>query len=197
MDTAVVTRAVEVTPNKTVSRAGRMPDARGLTLRDALFLLENRGLKVRTSGTGRVREQSIATGELVKRGAVVSLALAPTAALAAAPMALPEPTHTEIVENTLLVPAEHESRPVRSTKLTAAKPAKLAEKPTKAKSSAKSESTSTKDNATKTKPTKSTAPRSEKKSTSPKRTTPADIRTTQRPAAKPAVANAGRAPKSA
>jgi cell division protein FtsI (penicillin-binding protein 3) len=197
MDTAVVTRAVEVTPNKTVSRAGRMPDARGLTLRDALFLLENRGLKVRTSGTGRVREQSIATGELVKRGAVVSLALAPTAALAAAPMALPEPTHTEIVENTLLVPAEHESRPVRSAKLTAAKPAKLAEKPTKAKSSAKSESTSTKDNATKTKPTKSTAPRSEKKSTSPKRTTPADIRTTQRPAAKPAVANAGRAPKSA
>jgi cell division protein FtsI (penicillin-binding protein 3) len=197
MDTAVVTRAVEVTPNKTVARAGRMPDARGLTLRDALFLLENRGLKVRTSGTGRVREQSIATGELVKRGAVVSLALAPTAALAAAPMALPEPTHTEIVENTLLVPAEHESRPVRSTKLTAAKPAKLAEKPTKAKSSAKSESTSTKDNATKTKPTKSTAPRSEKKSTSPKRTTPADIRTTQRPAAKPAVANAGRAPKSA
>jgi cell division protein FtsI (penicillin-binding protein 3) len=197
MDTAVVTRAVEVTPNKTVSRAGRMPDARGLTLRDALFLLENRGLKVRTSGTGRVREQSIATGELVKRGAVVSLALAPTAALAAAPMALPEPTHTEIVENTLLVPAEHESRPVRSTKLTAAKPAKLAEKPTKAKSSAKSESTSTKDNATKTKPAKSTAPRSEKKSTSPKRTTPADIRTTRRPAAKPAVANAGRAPKSA
>jgi cell division protein FtsI (penicillin-binding protein 3) len=197
MDTAVVTRAVEVTPNKTVARAGRMPDARGLTLRDALFLLENRGLKVRTSGTGRVREQSIATGELVKRGAVVSLALAPTAALAAAPMALPEPTHTEIVENTLLVPAEHESRPVRSTKLTAAKPAKLAEKPTKAKSSAKSESTSTKDNATKTKPAKLTAPRSEKKATSPKRTTPADIRTTQRPAAKPAVAKAGRAPKSA
>ncbi|RYY16526.1 MAG: PASTA domain-containing protein, partial [Cytophagaceae bacterium] len=88
-DTATVTRAVEVAPNATATRTGRMPDAHGLTLRDALFLLENRGLKVRTSGTGRVREQSIAPGESIKRGAVVSLALAPTAALAAAPTALP------------------------------------------------------------------------------------------------------------
>jgi len=185
-DTATVTRAVEVAPNATVTRAGRMPDAHGLTLRDALFLLENRGLQVRTSGTGRVRMQSVAPGEPIKRGTVVSLALAPTAALAAAPMALPEPTHTEIAENTLLVPAEHESRPVRSTKPTTTKPARPAEKLTKAK-----------DNSTRTKPTKSTAPRSEKKPNSPKKAAPADIRTTQRPAAKPAVAKAGRAPKSA
>jgi cell division protein FtsI (penicillin-binding protein 3) len=198
VDTAVVTRAVEVTPNTTVTRAGRMPDARGLTLRDALFLLENRGLKVRTSGTGRVREQSVAPGESVKRGAVVSLALAPTAALAAAPMALPEPTHTEIAENTLLVPAEHESRPVRSTKLVAAKPAKPAEKPAKTKGATKSESTSAKDTNAKAKPAKKTAPSADKKKpASPKKTSAADIRTAQRPAAKPAVAKGNRASKPA
>jgi cell division protein FtsI (penicillin-binding protein 3) len=190
-DTATVTRAVEVAPNATVTRAGRMPDAHGLTLRDALFLLENRGLKVRTSGTGRVREQSIATGESIKRGTVVSLALAPTAALAAAPMALPEPTHTEIAENTLLVPAEHEStasRPVRSSRSALTKPA---EKPAKAKTNSKPESTSAKDNATKTKPAKSTAPRSDKnkKKPTPKKAPAADIRTTQRPATKPGSAS--------
>ncbi|TVT37354.1 PASTA domain-containing protein [Hymenobacter setariae] len=197
VDTAVVTRAVEVTPNTTVTRAGRMPDARGLTLRDALFLLENRGLKVRTNGTGRVREQSVAPGESVKRGAVVSLALAPTAALAAAPMALPEPTHTEIAENTLLVPAEHESRPIRSTKLVATKPARSADKPAKAKGATKTESTSPKDNNAKAKPAKATAPSTDKKKQAPKKTSAADIRTAQQPAAKPAIAKGNRAPKSA
>jgi cell division protein FtsI (penicillin-binding protein 3) len=178
-----------------------MPDAHGLTLRDALFLLENRGLKVRTSGTGRVREQSVAPGEPVKHGAVVSLALAPTAALAAAPMALPEPTHTEIAENTLLVPAEHEaaSRPARSAKAAPAKPAKAAEKSSKTKNTTKPESAA-KDNASKTKPAKATSPKSDKNKkqpTSPKKTPAADIRTARRPGAKPGVAKVGGAPKSA
>jgi len=155
-----------------------------------LFLLENRGLKVRTSGTGRVREQSVAPGESIKHGSVVSLALAPTAAIAAAPMALPEPTHTEIAENTLLVPAEHEttaSRPVRGAKPALTKPTKPTEKSAKVKSNAKPESASAKDNATKAKPAKSTFPKSDKNKkqpTSPKKMPAADIRTTQRPAAK-------------
>jgi cell division protein FtsI (penicillin-binding protein 3) len=202
-DTATVTRAVEVAPNATVTRTGRMPDAHGLTLRDALFLLENRGLKVRTSGTGRVREQSVAPGEPVKHGAVVSLALAPTAALAAAPIALPEPTHTEIVENTLLVPAEHEAtanRPARSTRAASSKPTKSAEKSSKPKSTNKAESTAAKDNTSKTKPAKSTSSKldkNKKQPASPKKTPAADIRTTQRPAPKPGVAKVGGAPKSA
>ncbi|MGI4867507.1 MAG: penicillin-binding transpeptidase domain-containing protein [Janthinobacterium lividum] len=195
VDTAGVTRSVEVTPNKSVARANHMPDARGLTLRDALFMLENRGLRVKTTGTGRVREQSIAPGEAVKRGTVVNLALLPTATTAAAPMPLPAPEHTEVAENTLLVPAELDSRTAKPTKLTtkptSAKPSKASEKgnkltskPTTGKSP---EKTPTKSTTPKDKPVKPTAPKPDNKPTSPKprRTPPADIRTTQRGETKP------------
>jgi cell division protein FtsI (penicillin-binding protein 3) len=106
LDTAFVARTVALRPDASVAHPGRMPDVRGLTLRDALFLLENRGLKVQTSGTGRVREQSVAPGSFAKRGLVVGLLLTPTAAPTAAPAALPAPLHTEVAENTLLIPAE-------------------------------------------------------------------------------------------
>ena len=39
-----------------------VPDVRGLTLRDALFLLENKKLKVSFTGAGRVKEQSLLPG---------------------------------------------------------------------------------------------------------------------------------------
>ncbi|WP_019947857.1 penicillin-binding protein [Hymenobacter aerophilus] len=58
-------------------RPGRVPNVAGLTLRDALFLLENRGLRVRTSGTGRVVSQSVAAGTPAKRGTTVQLTLEP------------------------------------------------------------------------------------------------------------------------
>lgn len=58
-------------------RPGRVPNVEGLTLRDALFLLENRGLRVRTSGTGRVTSQSVAAGTPAKRGTTVVLQLEP------------------------------------------------------------------------------------------------------------------------
>jgi cell division protein FtsI (penicillin-binding protein 3) len=106
VDTAFVARTVSLRPDASVAHPGRMPDVRGLTLRDALFLLENRGLKVQASGTGRVREQSVAPGDFAKRGLVVGLLLTPTAAPTAAPLALPAPLHTEVAENTLLIPAE-------------------------------------------------------------------------------------------
>jgi cell division protein FtsI (penicillin-binding protein 3) len=101
-DTAFRARTVALVPNKTAARPGRMPDVRGLTLRDALFLLENRGLKVRSTGTGRVREQSVPAGEPVKRGLQVELALQPTAIVTAAPIALAAPQHIEVAENALL-----------------------------------------------------------------------------------------------
>jgi cell division protein FtsI (penicillin-binding protein 3) len=106
VDTAFVARTVSLRPDASVAHPGRMPDVRGLTLRDALFLLENRGLKVQASGTGRVREQSVAPGSFAKRGLLVGLLLTPTAAPTAAPAALPAPLHTEVAENTLLIPAE-------------------------------------------------------------------------------------------
>ncbi len=44
------------------TRTDRVPDVRGLALRDALFLLENRGFRVSVEGHGKVKDQSIAPG---------------------------------------------------------------------------------------------------------------------------------------
>ncbi len=55
--------------------AGRMPDVRGMGLKEALFLLENRGLKVRVAGQGAVRTQSIPGGSRIAPGAVVTITL--------------------------------------------------------------------------------------------------------------------------
>lgn len=52
---------------------GLVPDVRGMSLRDAVFLLENSGLKVRYSGKGRVRSQSPAHGARYYEGSTVSL----------------------------------------------------------------------------------------------------------------------------
>ncbi len=55
--------------------ADRMPDVRGMGLKDALFLLESRGLRVRFSGQGAVVQQSPAAGTRVSSGMTVSIAL--------------------------------------------------------------------------------------------------------------------------
>ena len=52
-----------------------MPDVTGMGLKDALFLLEERGLKVSVSGSGAVRSQSIRAGSTVQRGNYVSIVL--------------------------------------------------------------------------------------------------------------------------
>jgi cell division protein FtsI (penicillin-binding protein 3) len=44
-----------------------------MSLRDAIFLLENSGLRVRYSGKGRVRSQSPAHGARYNEGSTVSL----------------------------------------------------------------------------------------------------------------------------
>ncbi len=44
------------------TRSNQVPDVRGLTLRDALFLLENRGFRVVVEGQGKVKEQSVVPG---------------------------------------------------------------------------------------------------------------------------------------
>ena len=53
----------------------RMPDVRGMGLKDALFVLESRGVKVTTTGKGAVQKQSIKAGEPIRRGAQVNLTL--------------------------------------------------------------------------------------------------------------------------
>lgn len=52
-----------------------MPNVIGMGLSDAIFILENRGLKVAFSGSGRVVGQSIAAGTGIRRGDRVTLKL--------------------------------------------------------------------------------------------------------------------------
>jgi cell division protein FtsI (penicillin-binding protein 3) len=52
---------------------GLVPDVRGMSLRDAIFLLENSGLRVRYNGKGRVMRQSPEHGARYNEGTVVSL----------------------------------------------------------------------------------------------------------------------------
>jgi len=52
---------------------GLVPDVRGMSMRDAIYLLENRGLKVRVNGRGKVLRQSPEHGARYNEGTVVSL----------------------------------------------------------------------------------------------------------------------------
>ena len=54
---------------------GTMPDVRGMGLKDALFVLESRGLKVRFSGAGAVTQQSIPAGARITPGSTVGKTL--------------------------------------------------------------------------------------------------------------------------
>jgi cell division protein FtsI (penicillin-binding protein 3) len=53
----------------------RIPSVVGMGLKDALFLLENRGLRVRFSGYGKVITQSLTPGNEVTRGQEISIRL--------------------------------------------------------------------------------------------------------------------------
>lgn len=50
-----------------------VPDVTGMCIKDALFLLENVGLKVSVKGKGSVRKQSITPGSRAERGQTISL----------------------------------------------------------------------------------------------------------------------------
>jgi cell division protein FtsI (penicillin-binding protein 3) len=64
-----------VTLQKFDYRKGFMPDLRGYSLRDALFLLENRGVKVKVEGQGKVYQQSVRPGRGIGIGDKVTLKL--------------------------------------------------------------------------------------------------------------------------
>lgn len=55
--------------------ANTMPDMRGMGLKDALFLLENRGVKVQVSGRGKVVAQSVVAGLPLRNGQTVRVEL--------------------------------------------------------------------------------------------------------------------------
>lgn len=52
-----------------------VPDVTGMSLRDALFALENKGLTVRVNGRGSVNRQSIAAGTKVLKGSEIVIEL--------------------------------------------------------------------------------------------------------------------------
>ena len=56
-------------------RKNTVPDVRGMTLRDALYLLENSSLKVTYSGSGRVKEQSLLPGSSIKNVNTIKIKL--------------------------------------------------------------------------------------------------------------------------
>jgi cell division protein FtsI (penicillin-binding protein 3) len=55
------------------TEAGTMPDVQGMGLRDAILLLEERGLTVRFTGRGAVVHQSVAPGTPVRQGQRIEL----------------------------------------------------------------------------------------------------------------------------
>lgn len=65
----VKTKTISITDND------KMPNVVGMSLRDALFVLESRGLKVKVTGSGNIAKQSIAAGAPIKRGNQVLISL--------------------------------------------------------------------------------------------------------------------------
>lgn len=54
---------------------GLVPDVSGMTLRDAIYILENAGLRVRYNGKGRVVSQTVLAGTRINKGEWVELTL--------------------------------------------------------------------------------------------------------------------------
>jgi cell division protein FtsI (penicillin-binding protein 3) len=55
--------------------SGKVPDVRGMGATDAIFILENAGLRVKIKGVGKVKVQSLQPGSGYSRGAYVYLTL--------------------------------------------------------------------------------------------------------------------------
>jgi len=68
-------KEINDTKKVSVERKNIMPNVKGIPAKDALYLLENMGLKVSMSGTGMVRRQSIPPGRRVKKNNRVNLVL--------------------------------------------------------------------------------------------------------------------------
>lgn len=64
---------VQWMPNKVAGET--IPDVRGMTLRDALYILENKGLQVTIKGRGRVNEQSLLPGTRLQPNANIVISL--------------------------------------------------------------------------------------------------------------------------
>jgi cell division protein FtsI (penicillin-binding protein 3) len=74
--TALNKGAEVVLQNRSVKeQTGLVPDVQGMNLRDALYLLENCGLRVNVNGTGKVVAQSLNPNTAIKKGDEISITL--------------------------------------------------------------------------------------------------------------------------
>ncbi len=64
-----------VTWKKNVVIKDHVPDVQGMTLRDAIYLLEKTGLRVVHQGKGRVSEQSLSPGTRISKGSQIHIRL--------------------------------------------------------------------------------------------------------------------------
>ena len=64
-----------ITVSSTMADRRLVPDVKGMGLSDAIFLLEDRGLKVEFSGSGKVVYQSIEAGKPLKQGSKIRIKL--------------------------------------------------------------------------------------------------------------------------
>jgi cell division protein FtsI (penicillin-binding protein 3) len=62
-------------PSQCITAANVIPDVKGMGLKDALYLLENKGLVAIVSGKGRVVSQNIMPGTNFKKGQKIILLL--------------------------------------------------------------------------------------------------------------------------
>ena len=53
----------------------RVPNVVNMPLHEAIYLLENRGLRVKLVGQGKIVQQSLLPGERVNKGTVIKLIL--------------------------------------------------------------------------------------------------------------------------
>ena len=63
------------TPKTAKTPANVVPDVKGMGARDAIFLMESRGIKVKVQGCGSVCEQSLMAGKVIKPGMICELKL--------------------------------------------------------------------------------------------------------------------------
>ncbi len=71
--TSTQSKGVQLAPR--VIRENLVPNVVGMGLRDAIYLLENQGLRVKISGAGVVKSQSLAAGERILKGQQIQIEL--------------------------------------------------------------------------------------------------------------------------
>jgi cell division protein FtsI (penicillin-binding protein 3) len=60
---------------KNVLEKNMIPELYGMGIRDAIYLLENRGIRVSYHGVGRVKSQSVQSGQPIIKGSSIHLTL--------------------------------------------------------------------------------------------------------------------------